>query len=107
MATNKYIEQVKDLLFSFRYYMGYIVVFIASITAVSHLIYFHVLWNYILYRIPVEEYVFPEWYLTVELYLRHFFDCSGAFLFVLWIYSDKIKQFAKNKLVLAYGYVSP
>lgn len=100
MATNKYIEQAKNLLFSFKYHIGYVIVFCAFLTLLSHLIYFHILWNYILYRLPVETYNYPLWYLNFELYLNHFFDISGLLIFVFWSFYDKLKEIAKYSLYL-------
>lgn len=100
MATNKYIEQAKNLLFSFKYYIGYFIVISAIITILSHLIYFHVLWNYILYRIPVKDYNYPEWYLVCELYLKHFADTPGITIIIFWSFYDRIKQTARYSLYL-------
>jgi len=84
-------EQVNTLLFFIRANRLSIPYFIMWINLISYCVLYKVVYDYFFNDIPIENHVYPDWYLYLESNVRHFFEYSGITLLMLLF--DKFERY--------------
>lgn len=90
-ASIQYVlEQAKSLLFSLlvfiRINIWAIPVLLMVVNFFSYGVLYKVTWDFFVKEIDIQDAHFPQWYQYWEANVRHFFECSGLFILLLWCY---------------------
>lgn len=85
------LKQANGLLF----YLEYMPVLIMALALSSFGIFFNIIWDYLYLEIPLEFFIYPEWFLKWENIVRQFFECSFALLLIFWCSMYKWKFIAR------------
>lgn len=97
-ALKKTIKQALVLLYSFRAYLSFVPFLLMVFMLSLYSVYFNVIWDYVHNDVPITEYKYPEWFLTLEMYANHFFDTSFSVLIVLTALSRDWNRISKISL---------
>lgn len=91
---DKVKEQVKRLLFFVKQNFSLFPITALFFHAVTYSLFIYVTHNQFLKGIPMAFYEYPEWYVTFELWLKHFFEWSFATLIFMSSFHRKLNRYA-------------
>lgn len=94
----KKIEQAETLLYSFKTMLEPLPVILMWINLIVHCMYIYIIWDYIIYDISADAWLFPGWFYTLHADARFFFETSCVTWVILMSQSKEWKTLAKGSL---------
>lgn len=98
----KKIEQVENLLYSFKAMLEPLPFILMWVNLIVHCIYIYLIWDFIVYDVPVEFWDFPDWFYILHADVRFFFETSCITWVILMSQSKGWKTLAKGSLRLMF-----
>lgn len=95
---TKKIEQAESLLYSFKAILEPLPVVLMWINLAVHCVYLYVIWDFIVYDIPVDKWEFPDWFYAFHADARFLFETSCITWIILMSQSKGWKTLAKGSL---------